>query len=158
MTNKDTAGTDADTGFSPEWEQRYAEGTHLSRWPWTDVVAYTHRYAKPPGAFRRVLELGCGAGANIPFFLARGDDYHAVEGSRHIVNNLTARFPALASKILVGDFTKELGFQGQFDLVVDRGSLTSNDSAAIARCLGLVHAKLRPGGLLLGIDWFTTEH
>ena len=33
-------------GFSPEWEQRYAENTHLSVWPWSDVVSLVHRHCK----------------------------------------------------------------------------------------------------------------
>lgn len=26
-------------GFNSEWEQRYAENTHMSVWPWSDVVS-----------------------------------------------------------------------------------------------------------------------
>ena len=152
-------GSDADAlGFSTEWDQRYAEGTHLSSWPWTDVVAYTHRYALPREAFRTVLELGCGAGANIPFFAARGDHYYAIEGSANIVGRLHHRFPDLAGNIVVGDFTKVIPFSATFDLVVDRGSMTSNDTRSIERCLELVFARLRSGGLMIGIDWCTSAH
>ena len=34
-------------GFSSEWEQRYAESTHLSVWPWSDIVSLVHRHCKP---------------------------------------------------------------------------------------------------------------
>ena len=47
----------------------------------------------------RVLELGCGAGANIPFFLALGMDYYAIEGSPTIVKQLHKRYADLADKI-----------------------------------------------------------
>ena len=30
--------------FSKEWEHSYASGTHLSIWPWSDVVSLVHRY------------------------------------------------------------------------------------------------------------------
>ena len=145
-------------GFSTEWDQCYANDTHLSVWPWTDVVVYSNRYAKPRRDFCRVLELGCGAGANIPFFLARGDDYHAVEGSPHIVGELHRSFPELEHTIVVGDFTHAIPFETLFDLVLDRGSVTCNDTQSIARCLALVHARLRSGGIMLGIDWLTSDH
>ena len=34
-------------GFSQEWEQRYADNTHLSIWPWSDIVSLVHRHCKP---------------------------------------------------------------------------------------------------------------
>lgn len=146
------------TGFSCEWEARYQVGTHISVWPWTDVVAHVHRYAKPRGGFNNVLELGCGAGANIPFFTSRGDEYFALDGSATIVASLHERFPDLVSRIVVADFTCEIPFDIVFDLVVDRCSLTHNDTASIERCLALVAGRTRKGGLFIGVDWFTDEH
>ena len=54
-------------GFDSEWEQRYAEKTHLSVRPWSDTVSLVIQHCKSVVTeARRVLELGCGAGANIP--------------------------------------------------------------------------------------------
>lgn len=146
------------SGFSSEWEQKYAQRTHLSIWPWSDLVSYTVRYAKPVEDFSTVLELGCGAGANIPFFLDRGNEYYAVDGSPSIVKRLIERFPHLADRIVCGDFTRAIPFATRFDLVVDRGSLTCNDTAGIRQCLSLVCEKMRDGGVLIGIDWFSSDH
>lgn len=145
------------TGFSQEWDERYAENTHLSIWPWSDLVSIVCRHAKPHDNFKNVLELGCGAGANIPFFLSRGDNYHAIEGSITIVQQLKKRFPSIADKIVQGDFTKEITFDCAFDMIVDRASLTHNDTESIKRCLDLVAHHTRPGGLYIGIDWFSKE-
>lgn len=144
--------------FSPEWEQRYHENTHLSVWPWSDVVSFVMRHARPSGSQFRVLELGCGAGANIPFFEALGVQYCAIEGSPTIVQKLHERFPALHDAIVAGDFTLDIPFDGEFDLVLDRAALTHNSSAAISRSLSAVHAKLKPGGKFIGIDWFSTAY
>lgn len=144
--------------FSTEWEGLFRGDTHLSQWPWSDLVSYVYRYAHPEAGFRRVLEVGCGAGANIPLFLRLGMDYWAVEGSPTIVARLHTAFPELAESIVVGDFTCEIPFEGPFDLVVDRGSLTHNDTASIRQALRLIHERLRPGGKLLGIDWFSDAH
>ena len=59
--------------FSKEWEERYRENTHLSVWPWSNLISYVMRYARPENKDFSVLELGCGAGANIPFFSATLD-------------------------------------------------------------------------------------
>ncbi len=144
--------------FSEEWDERYRENTHMSIWPFSDLVGYVMRYARPDHKGYRVLELGCGAGANIPFFKHLGVDYYAIEGSSTIVKSLTERFPELIDKIVVGDFTNDIPFGGDFDLVVDRASLTHNSTAAIKRCLELVFNSLKPGCKFVGIDWFSTVH
>ena len=56
--------------FSQEWDNRFKENKNISIWPWSDLVSFVMRYAKPSNPQFRVLELGCGAGANIPFFLS----------------------------------------------------------------------------------------
>jgi len=145
-------------GFSKEWEQRYKENTHMSIWPWSDLVSYVMRYARPDHEGYRVLELGCGAGANIPFFRHLGVEYYAVEGSPTIVEQLNERYSDMKGHIITGDFTKSLPFDESFDLVVDRSSLTCNSTAAIERCLEMVYAILKPGGKFIGIDWFSTLH
>jgi SAM-dependent methyltransferase len=144
--------------FSKEWDERFKANTHISRWPWSDLVSYVMRYARPTGPEYRVLELGCAAGPNIPFFLSLGVKYFAVEGSETVVRRLWERFPDLKDNMVAGDFTQEIPFPGQFDLVVDRGSLTHNSTAGIVRGLALVQEKLKTTGKYIGIDWFSTVH
>lgn len=147
-------------GFDSEWERRYAENTHMSVWPWSDVVSLVHRHLKPTlhAGGGRVLELGCGAGANIPLFRSLGMDYFAIEGSTTIVDQLHARYPDLAQQIAVGDFTKAISEEGGFDLVLDRASLTCNNTSAIKNCLSLVRQTLKQGGYFLGVDWYSKQH
>jgi SAM-dependent methyltransferase len=144
--------------FSKEWDERYREGGHLSQWPWSDLVSYVFQYAPPRSHPFRVLELGCGAGANIPFFHSLGVNYCAIEGSGSVVARLHERFPEFSKEIVEGDFTDDFPFPGKFDLVVDRASLTCNNTQSIRGCLDRVHACLRPMGVFIGIDWYSTEH
>jgi SAM-dependent methyltransferase len=143
--------------FSEEWEQLFKANSHVSIWPWSDLVSYVSRHAKPADDYVRVLELGCGVGANIPFFLKRGSDYHAIEGSASAAELVRKTYPMLAANIACGDFTCSLP-PGPFDLVVDRAATAHNTTAAVRRTLHMVHERLRPGGKLIGIDWFSTEH
>lgn len=144
--------------FSKEWDEIYKVNSHMSVWPWSDLVSYVMRYIYPHGPKYRVLELGCGAGANIPFFKSLGVQYYSIDGSQIIVSKLWERFPDLKNNIIAGDFTEDIPLEGQFDIVVDRSSLAHNTSRAIIKGLSLVFDKLKPGGKFIGIDWFSTLH
>lgn len=105
----------------------------------------------------RVLELGFGAGANIPFFLNSGVEYWGIEGSGTIVSKIRDDYPELDRRLFVGDFTAVIEPPGQFDLILDRASLTHNPTSAIRRALEIVRQRLTPQGIFLGVDWFSTE-
>ena len=144
--------------FSNEWDKVYQCGAQDSVWPWSDLVSYVMRYSRPAREAFRVLELGCGAGANIPFFVSLGVEYFGIEGSPSIVDRLRKRYPTIQHRIVAGDFTLEIPFDTEFDLVVDRSSVTHNPTVDIVRCLDIVHRKLKQGGTFIGIDWFSTSH
>jgi len=145
--------------FSPKWDAAYQRKEHQSVWPWSNLVSrcLRHTAIKDCDPSFRVLELGCGAGANIPFFLEYGVDYYGIEGSQAAVESLQARFPQLRGKLAAGDFTESLVFDGPFDLVVDRASITHNDTAAIRHCLSMIEASLSDDGVFVGCDWYSTE-
>lgn len=149
----------AATGFDEEWDRCYRASTHLSVWPWSDVVSLTHRHASPANGYSRVLELGCGAGANIPFYLSLPCEYHAIDGSAAILAQLLARYPALQGRLLCGDFTRPLPWaDASFDLVLDRASITHNRTADVQAALAQAARVLRPGGKFIGSDWFSSAH
>jgi len=141
--------------FSPEWDELYRSGRHLSVWPWSDLVSLVMRFADRSRRLR-VLELGVGLGANIPLFLSLESDYFGIEGSVKAVETLRQRFGSRVN-LIVGDFCKDIPFEGAFDLVVDRGSITHNDKAGIEAALALVRECLAPGGLFVGVTWFSPD-
>ncbi|MBF0492098.1 MAG: class I SAM-dependent methyltransferase [Deltaproteobacteria bacterium] len=144
--------------FSNEWNERYQENTHLSIFPWSDLVSLVMRNASSLKKSFRVLEIGCGAGANIPLFMHLEADYYAIEGSSHIVEKLKLQYPQLKGKILAGDFTQPLPFEGPFQLIIDRGALTHNATAAILSTIKRLYDLLDVNGKFIGVDWFSTEH
>lgn len=151
--------------FSESWEKTYAEGGHNSVWPWSDLVSFFFRHRKlfphPIGSSLGVLELGCGAGANVPFFLSLGVDYLGVDGSPSIIQKLKERFPDHDTRFLAKDFTTELPrrqVSNGFNVIVDRASLTHNDTPSIHRCLENLAKICSPKAIFLGIDWFSTAH
>jgi hypothetical protein len=144
--------------FSAEWEEVYKHGMQNSIWPWSDLVSYVMRYARP-GVSCRVLELGFGAGANVAFFSSLGVEYFGIEGSESAVKEVGARCASQPGITLAcGDFTENIPFEGPFDLVVDRSSLTHNSTAAIQGCLQAIGSRMKRGAKFIGIDWFSTEN
>jgi len=145
--------------FSVEWDEQYKSNAHLSVWPWSDVVSLTMRNCR--NSFSKqfnVLELGCGAGANIPFFLKNNLNYFAIEGSPEIVESLKKSYPQISGHIKVGDFTRSIDFEETFDLILDRASVTCNCEKSIRSTMKLVHQKLKPGGKFIGVDWYSAEN
>lgn len=137
--------------FSAEWNEVYASGRERIQWPWTDLVSLVNRHCGDLTG-KRVLELGCGTGANIAFFVSAGADYLGIEGSAE-----AAVIAVEDGAVLHGDFTRELP-GGPFDLICDRAAVAHNDTASIEACLALAHDALKPGGLYIGVDWFSHNH
>jgi len=144
-------------GFSQEWDQQYSVNTHQSIWPWSDVVSYVMRYARPNSSEFKVLELGCGAGANIPFFQKLAVNYTGVDGSEAVIEYLKKQYPDYDKNLWVMDFTKALP-SSEYDLIIDRAALTHNSTEAIKVAIDLVYKALKKEGKFIGIDWFSTEY
>jgi len=142
--------------FSNEWDNRYQENTHMSIWPWSDLVSLVMRH-KPQKENFKVLELGCGAGANIPLFSSLGADYYAIEGSEAIVKQLHQEYPQFRKNIVAGDFTKDIPNE-KFDLIIDRAALTHNNEKSIIECLNKCYQQLVNSGQFIGVDWFSTKY
>lgn len=138
------------------WEEVYKANQHMAAWPWSDIVAEV--MLLKPTKNTRVLEIGCGPGANIPFFLDIGVEYFCIDGSETAVSKVKTTFPSLENRISCCDFTKEIPFSGSFDLIIDRAALTHNDTASIKRFLKMIKSKLNENGKYIGVDWFSKDH
>lgn len=138
------------------WESIYKADLHMVKWPWSDVVSDVMLLKPTPDL--KILEIGCGPGANIPFFLDIGVDYYTIDASEIAVNKVKSTFPSLKHKVACCDFTKEIPFDVSFDLIIDRASMTHNDTESIKRCISIIKSKLNKNGKYIGVDWFSNEH
>ena len=145
-----------ETNSIDQWDCQYRNQKHMSRWPWSHLVGYVYRYCNPHSGMR-VHELGCGVGANIPFFLDIEADYSACDGSEHAIDFLRDKYPKIAPRLMRADFSQDLGTSGPLDLIIDRASITHNLTSSIRCILDMVFRELRPGGIFLGVDWFATD-
>jgi hypothetical protein len=144
------------------WEREYAQNKHLSVWPWSDLVSVfikefnslIDKGRKPDSI--RVLELGVGAGANISLFESLGVKYLGLDGSDTIINRLRLRYPNFRFECV--DFTDFYEDTVKYDFIIDRASLTHNDTESINRCIVNCYKMLKTNGMFIGVDWFSVDH
>lgn len=141
--------------FDPAWENFHATRAQISgRFPVFEKLL--NIFVSETG---KLLELGTGVGMNIPYFSGRDVDYYGVEGSESAVKLLVETYPMLKGRVSLGDFTKELPLVPEgYDVICERASIPHNDLASIQRCLDLVYGALKPGGIFISSDWFSTRH
>ena len=144
--------------ISNGWNSVYKKNLQINNWPFSELISYTKQFYKLKKSKFSVLELGCGGGGNIPFFLSLNAEYFGIDGSAIIINKLKKKYPKLKNNLFSGDFTHEILFTKKFDLIVDRSSLTHNSIMDIKNCLQLIHKKLKTNGKFIGIDWFSTNN
>jgi ubiquinone/menaquinone biosynthesis C-methylase UbiE len=72
------------------WNKLYINNKHMSVWPWSDLISLVNKFSKNTlkNKSSKILELGCGAGANIPFFLKQECSYYGIDNSEFIINQL----------------------------------------------------------------------
>jgi SAM-dependent methyltransferase len=133
----------------------YGRGRHLNRYPHHAVVGFVlGAFGKSPDrAGLRFLELGCGAGNNVWFAAREGFGVAGIDGSESAIAYARKRFAdeGLAGDLRVGDFVALPWPDAQFDLVIDRGSLTCCTQSVIRSALAESRRVLKPGGRLFSI-------
>ena len=136
--------------FDPVWEEMYAQGSHLNRYPYDCVVRFVHRHAPRdrPRASIDVLEIGVGAGNNLWFAAREGFAVAGVDASPTAIATARERFGAEGldgSRLVVADFTALPFPPGSFDLIVNRAALPCVGFETAARAVAEVHRVARPG-------------
>ena len=132
------------------WEQKYRNG-HDQKYPWDEVVSFVNRYApKQTSETRiRILELGCGTGANLKFIAEQGYEAYGIEQSSSAVKIARSRLAEFAfsqKNLVVGNFV-DLPFPDNFfDLIIDRASLCCVGLDCFSMSLNEVHRTLKRNG------------
>lgn len=104
----------------------------------------------------RILELGCGPGANVWFLAREGYNASGIDGSQTAIDIARRRLAAeqLTAELVVGDFTCALPWPAaSFDAVLDCAALYSNPLAGIRTALTEVQRILKPGGWFLSLSF-----
>lgn len=138
--------------FDPIWEEKYSRG-HSQQYPWDIVVSYIFnnfpREKKKEQV--KILEVGCGTGANLWFAAREGFSVTGVDGSASAIEYAKNRFAAdnLSGDFRVNNFTN-LSFDDEsFDLVIDRGALVCCGFSGGRQAVEEIYRVLKPKGKFL---------
>ncbi len=139
-----------------KWQNIFDSGKQLTQFPFSELVSLYFRFKSRFPARPKVLELGCGPGANIPLFLSEQAEFYGIEGSATGAEIARKRFPGV--RVQQFDFRKPLPFEESFfDLIVDRSAITHNRDS-VSDIFSEIRRVLKPSGLMIGLDYFSKEH
>jgi len=144
-------------GWDSVWEEIF-KSQDWGKYPDESFIRFVARnfYAaagvkrdKEQRAKIKLLEVGCGPGANIWFMAREGFGTFGVDGSETAITKARQRLDqeGLAADLRVGDIS-DLPYQdGTFDAVADNECLAHNNAKALEGILSEIHRVLKPGGM-----------
>lgn len=140
------------------WDKTWEEIFRSKEWgkyPSEDVVRFIARnyYKVPQRNDIKILDLGCGTGANAWFLAREGFDVYAIDGSKTAIKSAQERFQNenLKAKFKMGDFIKLDYPNGFFDCVIDIVALQHNKPECIKIILDEAYRILKPRGKIFSI-------
>ncbi|MBA4067508.1 MAG: class I SAM-dependent methyltransferase [Isosphaera sp.] len=139
------------SSWDPVWEKVFS-AQRWGKYPPEELIRFVARnfYKAPDRSAVRVLEVGCGAGANLWFLAREGFSAAGIDGSasaiRQAAENLAA--DGLTADLRVGDAAQlaEHFPAGHFDAVIDNGCLVCNMVAGVRKIVAQMGRVLKPGG------------
>lgn len=138
------------------WDQRYTAGT--TPWDLGRPPARLHRYLAAHPAGGRILIPGCGSGHEVALFHAAGWSVTAVDFAPAAVERARSNVgPALADRVLLGDFFTHDFADAPFDLVYERTFFCALPPDLRAACVRRTARLLKPGGTLAGLFYLGDE-
>ncbi|MGH7484934.1 MAG: class I SAM-dependent methyltransferase [bacterium] len=135
------------------WDDIFARRA-WGKYPPEELVRFIAR-TFPEAATRRqqrILEVGCGPGANLWFLSREGFEIAGIDGSAHAINEAKERLRRenLADEqrvdLRTGNFAKLPWSDASFDAVIDIVSIYANTMPTIRSVIAEVHRVLKPGG------------
>lgn len=134
------------------------ENIHASRewgqYPSEQVIRFVaHNYYKADRQQIRILDFGCGGGANTWYLAREGFDTYAFDGSSNAITKVKEKLEKeeLYANIRVRD-GKEIDYRENFfDAIIDSACIYSNRLADIEDMYKSAYRVLKPGGRLLSI-------
>ncbi len=136
-------------GWDNVWEKVFSE-QEWGKYPAESLIRFIARnFYKKDRKNVKILEIGCGPGANIWYLSREGFDTYGIEGSQTAVERAKIRLKSdnLNADIIKGDILKLPYKDNHFDAVIDVECIYSNSLHDSEIILREVQRVLKNGGL-----------
>lgn len=136
------------TSWDPVWEEIFSS-REWGKYPPEHVVRFVARgfYSAPNRRGVRLLEIGCGPGANVWFMAREGFTVSGIDGSPSAIRQAVDRLAkeGLSADLRVGDTAALPWADDTFDGGLENVALCCNNRQAILTSLQEVRRVLKPG-------------
>lgn len=142
------------------WDEKFRTRS-WGRYPPEDLVRFIGRNYKNTARDQvKILEIGCGTGANLWFLHREGYAVAGIDGSpagieiaRKRLAEENENLDTVTPDFKVGDFSSLPWADNTFDVVVDIFALYANTRAVIDQTVSEIHRVLKPGGRFYTKMW-----
>ncbi len=142
--------------WDPVWEDVFK--THdWGKYPPEELVRFVARnfYRAPDRKAVKLLEIGCGPGANVWFMAREGFDVYGMDGAPTAIAKAARRMEAegVRANLKVGDAAQLQSLYGpaMFDGIVDLACLWCHRMEDVRAIVREMFAVLKPGGLIFSM-------
>lgn len=140
--------------YQPEWNEVYSQ-KGMAEYPDNNVIRFiaNNYYKAPDRKAVKILDVGCGAGANTWYLANEGFSVAAIDGSPVAMEKLRLKLEKMKLEAFLGcgDFTK-LDFKPDyFDAIIDVSSLCYVDEKEARPLMEKLHTVLKPGGKIFSL-------
>jgi len=117
--------------WDPVWEQVFQQQA-WGKYPGEELIRFIARnfYKAPKRSDVKILEVGCGPGANLWYMAREGFAVYGIDGSETAIQIARSRLdqecPGWKGELLVGDITKLPYADAYFDAVIDNEAVYAN--------------------------------
>jgi SAM-dependent methyltransferase len=141
--------------WNPVWESIFQE-KEWGRYPSEDLIRFVARnfYAAPKREHVRILEVGCGPGANLWYLAREGFSFYGIDGSPTAVSSAQQRLDSECpgwrnrGELVVGDISALPYEDTCFNAVIDNEAISCNGFREACLMYGEINRVLLPGGKL----------
>ena len=141
--------------WDPVWEEVFSSQA-WGQYPGEDLIRFVARnfYRSPERSAIRILEVGCGPGANLWYLAREGFSFAGIDGSPTAIDQARLRLDketpgwAERSELVVGDIGSLPFPDASFDAVLDSEAVYCNDYSSSQAIYAEMSRILKPGGKL----------
>jgi ubiquinone/menaquinone biosynthesis C-methylase UbiE len=135
--------------WDPIWEEVFTS-QEWGKYPGESLIQFVARnFYKLDRKKIKLLEVGCGTGANIWYMSRENFDVYGIDGSKSAIEIATKRIAdeRLTATLKVGDIVNLPYQENHFDAVIDNECLYANDTANSNLILSEIYRVLKPGAM-----------